>query len=70
MKLGADWISEATVSGSFPLALPINESIKLSPSSSSSDKTFFKAYFVVTLSGTGKSSSIFFAFLGVVGFVV
>ena len=45
MKLGAAVILEATTSGSWPLALPMKESIRLSPSSvpSNSESTFFKA---------------------------
>ena len=62
MKLGAASIEDSTSFTSFPLALPINESIKLSPSSYNSLRTFFKACFVLTLSGTISSS--FFFFLG------
>jgi len=51
---------EATSAGSLPLALPMKESIRLSPSSSNSERTFFKAYLVLTFSGT-ISSSIFLA---------
>lgn len=69
MKLGAAVIDDSTSDTSLPFALPMNESIKLSPSSSNSERTFFKAYFVLTFSGT-ISSSIFFAFLGVFVFSV
>ena len=62
IKLGAAVILEATSLTSFPFALPIKESIRLSPSSSNSDKTFFKAYLVLTFSGT-ISSSVFLDFL-------
>lgn len=53
----------ATSDGSYPLALPMNESIRLSPSSSvsNSERTLFKACLVLTISGTN-SSSIFFTF--------
>jgi|APSaa5957512535_1039671.scaffolds.fasta_scaffold62677_1 hypothetical protein len=69
MKLGAAVIEDSTSETSLPFALPMNESIKLSPSSSNSERTLFKAYYVLTFSGT-ISSSIFFAFLGVFVFSV
>jgi len=64
IKLGAAVMLEATSSGSLPLALPIKESIRLSPSSSNSERTLFKACLVLTFSGT-ISSSIFLAFLAI-----